>query len=262
MPGILRVVLGELTLKIVRWKRRGALFRNCIWENSQTQMTVNVGESILGTECVQTHLFPSSQMEIGTAAGADAEETFEGGCGKTSAFAVQAEYRSISTAAKVKEERIVLERDSGRKRAGGKGDTRGCWSCGKRGHMAAKCLKGNWNRSLNAVEEDEGDISEEHEDDDELQAWFLLEESENEQWQEVTSKKSNVKTKKFAHESLLRVEDNSCASPRKVIEVKDKWVNFRATMDTGVAGHVMPTETFPRVKLDRTTTTEKHRRLG
>ena len=69
-------------------------------------------------------------------------------------------------------------------------------------HIAANSVKGNWNRSLNAVEEDKGDISE----DDELHAWCLLEESENEQWQDVTSKKSKLKMKKFAHESLLNVE--------------------------------------------------------
>ena len=106
--------------------------------------------------------------------------------------------------------------------------------------------------------EDKGDISEEvREDDDELHAWCLLEESENEPWQEVTSKKSKLKTKKFAHESLLSAENNSCASPRKVIEVKDNWVNIRATMDTGAAGHVMPAEMFSRVKLDRTSTIKK-----
>ena len=32
---------------------------------------------------------------------------------------------------------------------------------------------------------------------------------------------------------------------------------MRATMDTGSAGHVMLTEMFPRVKLDRTSTTKK-----
>ena len=64
-------------------------------------------------------------------------------------------------------------------------------------------------------------------------------------------------------------EIKTCASPRKVIEVKDNWVNIRATMDTRAAGHVMPAEMFPRVKLDRTTTTKtfvavngKNRRLG
>ena len=66
-----------------------------------------------------------------------------------------------------------------------------------------------------------------------------------------------MKLKKFAHESLLSVENSSCASPWKDIEVKDNWVNIRATMDTGAAGHVMPAEMFPRVKLDRTSTTKK-----
>ena len=41
------------------------------------------------------------------------------------------------------------------------------------------------------------------------------------------------------------------------MEVKDNWVNIRATMDTGAAGHVMLAEMFPRVKLDRTSTTKK-----
>ena len=50
---------------------------------------------------------------------------------------------------------------------------------------------------------------------------------------------------------------NSCASPRKVIEVRDNWVNVRATMETGAAGHVTPAEMFPRVKVDRTGTTKK-----
>ena len=65
------------------------------------------------------------------------------------------------------------------------------------GHIAANCTKGSWNWSLNAVDEDKGDISEEvHEDEDELHAWCLLEESVNEQWQEVTSKKPKLKKKK------------------------------------------------------------------
>ena len=56
-----------------------------------------------------------------------------------------------------------------------------------------------------------------------LHAWCLLEKSENEHWQEVISKKSKLKLQKLAHESLLSVENYSCASPRKVIEVKDHW---------------------------------------
>ena len=53
------------------------------------------------------------------------------------------------------------------------------------------------------------------------------------------------------------VGNNSGALPRKVIEVKDNWVNIRSMMDTGAAGHVMPAEMFPRVKLDRTSTAKK-----
>ena len=73
------------------------------------------------------------------------------------------------------------------------------------------------------MEEDKGDISEEvRKDEDELHAWCLEEESENEQWQEVTSKKSKLKKKKLDHESLLSVENNSGVPPTsKVIEVKD-----------------------------------------
>ena len=41
------------------------------------------------------------------------------------------------------------------------------------------------------------------------------------------------------------------------MEVKDKWVKVRVTMDSGVAGHVMPETMFPRVKLERKTTPEK-----
>ena len=140
---------------------------------------------------------------------------------------------------------------------------------GKTGHIAANCTKGSWNKSLNAVEEDKGDISEEvHEDEDELLAWCLLEESGGEQLQEVTSKKSRLK-KKLDHESSLSVENNSGVPARKVIEVKDNGVNIRATMDTGAAGHVMLEEMFPRVKLDRMSNKEircskwrKDQRLG
>ena len=51
MPGIPRVVLEELVLKIVRWKLRGMLSRYCISENSQTKMTFTVGESTSRPKC-------------------------------------------------------------------------------------------------------------------------------------------------------------------------------------------------------------------
>ena len=41
------------------------------------------------------------------------------------------------------------------------------------------------------------------------------------------------------------------------MEVKDKWVKVRVTMDSGVAGHVMLESMFPRVKLKRKTSPKK-----
>ena len=40
-------------------------------------------------------------------------------------------------------------------------------------------------------------------------------------------------------------------SPKKVVDVRDKWVKVRVTMDSGAAGHVMPEKKFPCVKLER-----------
>ena len=75
-------------------------------------------------------------------------------------------YRNTSTVVEVKKERIVLERNSGprpearteekckRKAAQVRLEFAGV--VGKIGHIAANCVKGSWNRSLNAVEEDKG----------------------------------------------------------------------------------------------------------
>ena len=83
------------------------------------------------------------------------------------------------------------------------------------------------------------------------QAWCLLEESENEQWQEVISRRSKQRAKKVNQASLLGVESSHSLSPKKVVEVKDKWVKVRVTMDSGTAGHVM------HVKLERKTSPKK-----
>ena len=87
--------------------------------------------------------------------------------------------RNSSTAARVKKERIVLERGSGPrpeaskeekdKRKVAKVKTEFAGVVGKTGHIAANCTKGRKGRSLNAVDEDKGDTSEEvREDEDEL----------------------------------------------------------------------------------------------
>ena len=73
---------------------------------------------------------------------------------------------------------------------GGKGETRTCWTCGKTGHIAAWCRKGS-NINLYAIDEDDSEnVEESAEDEDDLQAWCQLEESENEQWQEVISRRN------------------------------------------------------------------------
>ena len=49
----------------------------------------------------------------------------------------------------------------------------------------------------NAIDEDDGENAEEStENEEDLQAWCLLEESDNEQWQEVISKQKKRKVKK------------------------------------------------------------------
>ena len=73
-----------------------------------------------------------------------------------------------------------------------------------------------------------------------MQAWCSLEENENEQWQEVISKQNKRKVKKANQASLLSVENSHNSNPKKIVEVKDKWVKVRVTVDSGVAGHVMP----------------------
>ena len=72
---------------------------------------------------------------------------------------------------------------------GGKGETRTCWTCRKTGHIAAWCRKGG-NKNLYAMDEDDSENAEESaEKKEDLQAWCTLEESENEQWQEVISRR-------------------------------------------------------------------------
>ena len=84
-----------------------------------------------------------------------------------------------------------------------------------------------------------------------------MEESENEQWQEVINRRNKPRVKKAYQASLLSVESSHNLSPKKIVEVKDKWVKVRVTTDSGAAGHVMPETMFPRVKLERKTSLKK-----
>ena len=66
-------------------------------------------------------------------------------------------------------------------------------SRGKTGHIAANLHQGELEQESERCGSRQ-DISEEvHEDEDELHAWCSLEEGENEQWQEVSSKKASVR---------------------------------------------------------------------
>ena len=91
-----------------------------------------------------------------------------------------------------------------------------CWTCGKTGHIAAWCRKGD-NNNLYATDEDDSENVEEAPDTEEdLQAWCLLEESENEQWEEVISRRDKQKVKKSqssvnvecGEQSKFEVEEN------------------------------------------------------
>ena len=85
----------------------------------------------------------------------------------------------------------------------------------------------------------------------------LLEESENEQWQEVISRGNKQRVKRANQTLLLSVESSHSSNPKKVVEVKVKWVKVRVTMDSGAAGHVMLETMFPRVTLERKTSPKK-----
>ena len=73
----------------------------------------------------------------------------------------------------------------------------------------------------------------------------------------MISRRSKQRAKKVNQASLLSVESSHNLSPKKIVEVKDKWVKVSVTMDSGAAGHVMPETMFPHVKLERKTSPER-----
>ena len=125
-------------------------------------------------------------------------------------------------------------------------------TCGK-----TWCRKGD-NKNLSAIDEDDSENVEEATDNEkDLPTWCLLEESENEQWQEVISRRDQQKVKKANQASLLRVENSQNSNSKKIIEVKDRWVKVRVTWTLDAAEHVMLEGMFPRVKLERKTSPKK-----
>ena len=55
---------------------------------------------------------------------------------------------------------------------------------------------------------------------------------------EMISRKEKQQLKKAAHVLLLGVDNNQGSSSKNSIEVKDTWVQSRATLGSGGAGHV------------------------
>ena len=73
----------------------------------------------------------------------------------------------------------------------------------------------------------------------------------------MLNKRSKQRAKRANQASLLSVESSKNLDSKKVVEMKDKWVKVRVTMDSGAAGHVMPETMFPHVKLERKTSPKK-----
>ena len=80
-----------------------------------------------------------------------------------------------------------------------------------------------------------------------------LKEAKMNSGRKVISRRNKQRVKKANQASLLSVE----SSHNLILEVKDKWVKVRVTMDSGAAGHVMPETMFPRVKLECKTSPKK-----
>ena len=129
------------------------------------------------------------------------------------------------------------QKDSGKKGSkrqenDGRGENSTCWTCGKTGHISAWCRKGG-NKHLYAIDEDESEnIEETLDSDEEFQAWCLLEQSENEQWQDAISRRDKEMMKQFHQASLLSVENSEKSSSKKIIEVKGRWVKVSVTMNS------------------------------
>ena len=57
-----------------------------------------------------------------------------------------------------------------------------------------------------------------------------------EQWQEVISRRDKQKVKRANQASLLRLGNSQNSSSTNIIEVKDRWVKVRVTMDSAAVG--------------------------
>ena len=132
-------------------------------------------------------------MEIGMTAKENGENASQEGAQRILGLALQAVYKGIGKgnwsfgkSQNWNEKGGKGGKDGGthgrkavaRKEKGGKRETRTCWTCGKTGHIAAWCGKGG-NHILHAIGEDDiENIEESGDNEEDLQALCLLEESE------------------------------------------------------------------------------------
>ena len=101
--------------------------------------------------------------------------------------------------------------------------------------LELRCAGTHWS-DRRVYKGDKNSLQVVHEDDAELHAWNILEESDSEQWQDVSNKE---------HLTLERLR---CFELQENHQCQDKRVKIRVTLDTGVAGHVMFGTLFPNMK--------------
>ena len=66
-----------------------------------------------------------------------------------------------------------------------------------------------------------------------------------------------AESKKDQQSVTVECGEQSKFATEEVVEMKDKWVKVKVTMDSGAAGHVMLEAMFPRVKLERKSSPKK-----
>ena len=147
---------------------------------------------------------------------------------------------TVAEVAKMEERtrgRRATERKAARgKTKGGKGETRACWTCGTQDTLQLGVEKVATEfcmplkRRTVSIAEETIDIEED------LHAWCRLETCENEQWQAATSRRGKQRMKKANQTSLLSVESCLNLNQKGIIEVEDKCVKVRVTMDSGGCG--------------------------
>ena len=84
-----------------------------------------------------------------------------------------------------------------------------------------------------------------------MKSWSVVV-CEDEPWQEMIIRR--VKQKIEEYRSCLSLESSSF---KTIVEVKDRWVKARVTMDSGATAHVMLEGMFPLVNLERMTSPKK-----